>query len=234
MSVQSQRGRKVAARKRNNLAIFYIAIGAVLLIGVAALVTVALRNGNSAVTAVNAPVGRTAEGFYYKGDPEAAVKVIAYEDFQCPACAFYNKNLAPLVTRDYIETGKIQFIYHEFPLDIHENAVPSGEAARCAADQNPAKFWEMHDMLFVNQALWAQASAPANLFSSYAGQIGLNRASFDSCMSAGTHNAAVVAAGEGAIAAGANATPTFSVNGQLVDSNGLIPAIDAALRAAGQ
>lgn len=234
MSVQSQRGRKVEARKRNNLTIFYVAIGAVLLIGVAALATVMLRSTNSAVSPVNAPVGRTEEGFYYKGDPEAAVKVIAYEDFQCPACAFYNKNLAPLVARDYIEPGKIQFIYHEFPLDIHANAVPASEAARCAADQNPAKFWEMHDMLFVNQAQWAQVGSPTNLFSSYAGQIGLNRGTFDSCMSAGTHNADVVAAGQGAIAAGANATPTFSVNGQLVDSNGLIPAIDAALRAAGQ
>lgn len=234
MSVQSQRGRKVEARKRNNLTIFYIAIGAVLLIGIAALATVMLRSGGSAVTPVNAPVGRTAEGFYYKGDPEAAVKVIAYEDYQCPACAFYNKNLAPLVARDYIDTGRIQFIYHEFPLDIHPNAVPASEAARCAADQSPGKFWEMHDMLFVNQAQWAQLSSPNNVFGGYAGQIGLDRGAFESCLSAGTHNAAVVAAGEAAIAAGAQATPTFSVNGQLVDSNGLIPAIDAALRAAGQ
>lgn len=234
MSVQTQRGRKVAARKRNNLTIFYIAIGAVLLIGVAALATVILRSTNTAITPVNAPVGRTEDGFYYKGNPDAVVQVRAYEDYQCPACAFFNKNLAPLLSRDYIEQGKIQFIYHEFPLDIHPNAVPASEAARCAADQNPAKYWEMHDMLFVNQAQWAQLSSPVNTFSSYAGQIGLDRGAFESCMNAGTHNAAVVAAGDAAAAAGANATPTFNVNGQLVDSNGLIPAIDAALRAAGQ
>jgi len=234
MSVQSQRGRKVEARKRNNLTIFYIVIGAVLLVGVGALATMVLRNTNTAITPVTAPVGTTEDGFFYKGSPEAPVKVVAFEDFQCPACAFYNKNLAPLVARDYIDTGKIQFIYHEFPLDVHPNAVPAAEAARCAADQSPAKYWEMHDMLFVNQAQWAQLGSPTNTFSGYAGQIGLDRNAFNSCMSAGTHNAAVVAAGEAAIAAGAQATPTFSVNGQLVDANGLIPAIDAALRAAGQ
>jgi protein-disulfide isomerase len=232
MGVRSQRGRKVEATKRNPLTIFYIVIGAILVVGIAFLATMMLRNSSSNIAAPNAPVGRTEEGFYYKGNPAAAVTVIAYEDYQCPACAFFNQNLMPVLERDYIDTGRIQFVYHEFPLDVHPNAVPAGQAARCAGDQG--KFWEMHDMLYLNQSQWAQLSTTNNVFGGYAGQLGINRADFDACVSAGTHTADVSAAGAAAIAAGAQATPSFAVNGQFVNSSGLVPAIDAALRAAGQ
>lgn len=231
---QSQRGRKVVAKKKNPLVPFYWGVGALVILGAAFLITYAARGGfgGSAVSPVNAPTGRTEEGFWYKGSPDAAVTVIEYGDFQCPTCAFYFKNLGPIITRDYIEPGKVQFVYHEFPLDSHQHAVPAAEAARCAGDQG--KYWEMHDMLFINQDQWSLLSTVDNVFSGYAGQIGLNRADFDACMSAGTHNAAVVAAGQSSIERGITGTPTFDVNGQLVDLNGLPGAIEAALRAAGQ
>lgn len=92
----------------------------------------------------------------------------------------------------------------------------ASEAARCAGDQG--NYWQMHDMLFTNQDQWAPLSTVSKVFSGYAGQLGLNRADFDACLANGTHNA----------------TPTFSVNGQLIDATGLPGAIDAALRAAGQ
>jgi protein-disulfide isomerase len=230
----SRRGRKIVTPKRNPLVPFYIGVGAVLLIAVAFLITYMVRgSGANAIGEVNAPVGQTAEGYWYKGNPDAAVKVVAFEDYQCPACAFFNRNLGPIIDRDYVETGRVQFIYHEFPLsDIHPHAVAAGEAARCAGDQG--RYWQMHDMLFQNQDQWSPLSTVTNVFSGYAGQLGLNRADFDACMSAGTHNAAVVAAGQAAIAAGAQATPNFTVNGQLVESSALPAAIEAALRAAGQ
>jgi protein-disulfide isomerase len=233
-SVPSQRGRKVAAPKRNPLVPFYLGVGALLLVGAAFLITYLVRSsGPSEIAAVNAPVGQTEEGYWYMGEPDAAVKVIGYEDYQCPACAFYEANLAEIIKRDYVESGKIQFIYHEFPLvDIHPHAVPAAEAARCAGDQG--QYWQMHSLLYANQDQWSPLSTVSNVFSGYAGQLGLNRATFDSCMSGGTHNAAVLAAGQDAAIAGANATPTFSVNGQLVDASGLPGAIEAALRSSGQ
>lgn len=231
---QSQRGRKVVAKKKNPLVPFYWGVGALVILGAAFLITFAARGGfgGAAVTPVNAPVGQTAEGFWYKGSPDAPVKVIKYSDYQCPSCAFYFRNLGPIISRDYIEQGKVQFIYHEFPLDSHQHAVAAGVAARCAGDQG--SYWSFHDMLFINQDQWAQLSTVNNVFSGYAGQLGLNRAEFDACMSAGTHNAAVVAAGQASIARGITGTPTFDVNGQLTDTTGLPGAIEAALRAAGQ
>ncbi|MBO9320087.1 MAG: thioredoxin domain-containing protein, partial [Chloroflexus sp.] len=141
MSVQSTRGRRVKAAKQNNLLYLYIAVGVVAMVAVVGLVIFLNRNSNE-VKAPMAPVGRTAEGFYYKGNPDAAVKVIAFEDFQCPGCAYFSRNLAPILERDYINTGRVQFIFHELPLtNIHPNAVAAAEAARCAGDQG--KFWEM-------------------------------------------------------------------------------------------
>lgn len=232
MSVQSTRGRRVKTAKQNNLLYLYIAVGVIAVIAITSLVVLLTRN-NTEVKAPTAPVGQTEEGFYYKGDPNAAVKVIAFEDYQCPGCAYFSRNLAPILERDYINTGRVQFIYHELPLtNIHPNAVAAAEAARCAGDQG--KYWEMHDQLFANQSLWAQVNSPLNVFSGYAGRIGIDRAAFDACMQAGTHREAILAAAQEAAALGVQATPSFSVNGQVVDSGRLFTAIDAALRAAGR
>lgn len=236
MSVQGRRGRKVARNNRNSLTTFYMLVGGVLILVIGFVAVYAMRGGfSSEVTPVTAPVGRTDDGYYYKGSPDAAVTVIEYGDYQCPSCAFYDKSLAPIIDRDYVNTGKIKFIYHELPLtNIHPNAQVAAEAARCAGDQDVAKYWQMHDMLFLNQDSWAGLSSPQNVFSSYAGQIGLNRATFESCLSSGANTAAIQASEQAGVAAGIQATPTFDVNGTKVSASDLAAAIDAALRAAGQ
>lgn len=232
-SVSGQRGRKVTARKQNPLTIFYLVVGAIALIGIAGLATWFLRSrANPPIAAPTVPVGQTDEGFWYKGNPDAPVTVTEYADYQCPSCAYYDRNLAPNISRDYLETGKVKFVYHEVPLDGHRHAVAAAVAARCAGEQG--KFWQMHDMLYLNQQQWSPLNNVQNVFSGYAGQLALDRAAFDACMSNGAHAQAVTAAAETAFAAGVNATPTFNVNGQIVDMRGLPGAIEAALRAAGQ
>ncbi|PDW02473.1 DsbA family protein [Candidatus Viridilinea mediisalina] len=231
---QARRGRKVAAKQRNPLLPFYLGVGALLVVGIAFLVTFAIRGGFGGGVAdqVNAPVGQTADGFWYKGDPDAPVTVIKYSDFQCPSCAFYYRNLGKIIERDYIETGKVHFIYHEFPLEGFQNALPAGEASRCAGEQGA--YWGMHSLLMQNQDTWAPLSNARNVFSGYAGQLGINRAAFDECLSSGRHRETLLAAAQSAIAAGITGTPTFEVNGQVVNTSGLPGAIEAALRAAGQ
>jgi protein-disulfide isomerase len=236
MSVQGQRGRKVARKSGNSLNTFYMLVGGVLVLVLGFVGVFALRAGSSSnVAPVTAPIGRTDDGHYYKGSPNATIKVTEYGDYQCPSCAFYDKSIAPIIDRDYVNTGKVQFIYHELPLtSIHQNAQISAEAARCAGDQDVAKFWQMHDMLFLNQDQWVTLSSPQNTFSSYAGQLGLNRSAFDSCLSGGANTAVINASEQSGVAAGITATPTFDVNGTRVSANELAATIDAALRAAGQ
>ncbi|RRR74077.1 MAG: DsbA family protein [Candidatus Viridilinea halotolerans] len=229
-----RRGRKVVAKKDNPLLPFYLGVGALLIVGIAFLVTFALRGGfgSSVADDVNAPVGQTAEGFWYKGDPDAPVTVVKYSDFQCPSCAFYYRNLGKIIERDYIETGKVLFVYHEFPLEGFPNSLPAGEASRCAGDQDA--YWGMHSLLMMNQDTWSPLSNTRNVFSGYAGQLGINRTTFDECMASGKYRETLLAAAQDGIAKGITGTPTFEVNGQVVNANGLPGAIEAALSAAGQ
>lgn len=230
----SQRGRRVTTKQRNPLVPFYWAVGAIVILGVAFLITFAARGGfgGSTVTPVNAPVGQTDDGFWYKGDPDAPVTVIKYSDFQCPSCGFYVQRMSSVIERDYIEQGKVKFVYHEFPLNGHQHAIAAGSAARCAGDQG--QFWGMHDLIFQNQDIWSQARTVNNIFSGYAGQLGIDRAAFDQCLSSEKYTPAMTAAAEASIARGVTGTPTFEVNGTLVNMNGLTSAIETALRAAGQ
>ncbi len=242
MSMQTQRGRKVQNRRGGQpLRIFLIALGAIVIIGAAFLITVALSGGFGSnqnqnrveVEELTVPVGTTPEGFYYKGDPNAPVKVVEYADFQCPACAAFARSLAPDIMRDYIETGKVQFIYHDFPLRQHPNAPKAAEAARCAGDQN--RFWQMHDVIFARQTEWSALSSPLNRFTQYAEELGLNTSEFQSCLNSGKHSAQVVRAAQVSAQLNITGTPSFIVNnGAPISSAELTAAIEAALAAQGQ
>jgi len=123
-----------------------------------------------------------------KGSPDAEITIIEFSDFQCPFCwRFYTQTL-PLIDKEYISTGKVNFVYRDFPIiSIHPNAVPAALAGECADDQG--KFWEMHDIIFINQKNWQglQPSQSANLFKEYAVEIGLNVDEFNSCVDSGKY-----------------------------------------------
>ena len=118
-----------------------------------------------------------------KGNPDAKITIIEFSDFQCPFCAKFHKDTLPLLEKNYISTGKVNFVYRDFPIQsIHPNAVPAALASECADDQG--KYWEIHDMILQNQNNWKSLSIEQsiNLFSKYAYEIGLNDIEFDTCM----------------------------------------------------
>jgi protein-disulfide isomerase len=240
MSSQSQgrRGRRVQPRKSNRgTFIFWSIIGIVVAGAAAFLITVSLTGGFTPVdpieaSTVNAPVGQTDEGFWYKGDPEAPVQVFKYSDFQCPACANYDLTLGPVVDSQYVETGQVQFVYHDFPLQIHANSAEAHQASRCAGDQE--MYWSYHDVLFQRQSEWSSLGSPTNQFVAYAGALGMDEDAFRACLNEGTYADAVSQAAQSAIAAQISATPTFVINGQQFNSSELMQAIEAALQANGQ
>ncbi len=85
-----------------------------------------------AVRALNAPTGQTADGYWYKGNADAPVTVTVFGDFQCLSCAAAYQRIEGGIDTTYIETGKVKFIYHDFPLPMHPNAIPAAQAARAA------------------------------------------------------------------------------------------------------
>ena len=75
--------------------------------------------------------------------------MVEFSDFQCPFCRTFWSGVLPQIKKEYIDTGKVRFVYRDYPLSFHPAAQPAAEAAECADDQS--KFWEMHDKIFSEQ-----------------------------------------------------------------------------------
>jgi protein-disulfide isomerase len=111
----------------------------------------------------------------------------------------------PQIIRDYVATGKVKYIFSDFPLNsLHPQALKAAEAAACAGDQD--KFWQMHDQLFNSQH-----ALSTNTLSLHAQAIGLNTATFQQCLFSGKHQDKVRRNLETASSLGVNGTPTFFI-----------------------
>ncbi len=89
------------------------------------------------------------------GDENAPIVMLEFSDFQCPFCGKFWAETLPQIEKNYVDTGKVLFVYKDFPLrEIHPFAQKAAEAALCAGDEG--NFWEYHDELFKNQVQWAK------------------------------------------------------------------------------
>ena len=139
-----------------------------------------------------------------KGDRSAKVAVIEFSDYQCPFCSRYSRDTLPQITTDYIDTGKIRYVFRDLPLSFHKQAFKAAEAAHCAGAQG--KFWEMHDALFQNQS----ALAPEQL-AAHGRTLGLEESAFQECLTSGRFAADVNKDIADAGAVGITGTPAFLV-----------------------
>ncbi len=147
------------------------------------------------------------------GNPEAAVTIIEFSDFQCPFCRSFWRDTLPQISERYIKTGKVRFIYRDFPLSIHEMAETYAQAAECANEQG--KFWPMHDKIFAEQE--ARGRGTISGFSAadvkrWAREIGLDGGAFDACLDSEKYADEVAADFRAGQAAGASGTPAFIIN----------------------
>ncbi len=163
------------------------------------------RAGQGAPTAPAGPVRASLGDVPALGPPTASVTLVEFSDYQCPFCQRFFQATLPALKKDYIDTGKVRYVFRDFPLDqIHPQARKAAEAAHCAGDQS--KYWEMHDVLFRNQ----QALEVPKL-SEHARALGLDGLRFDQCLSAGTHAARVNQGLTDGRATGVQGTPGFVV-----------------------
>ena len=181
------------------------------LLPTAALVAVALLAGPAVTGSAQQDLLIAART---KGSATAPVTMYEMSDFQCPFCAEYALETAPVVDREYVATGKVRVIFVNFPLPMHRNAVPAAELAMCAARQG--RFWPMHDILFRTQRRWQGLAEPGTYFLSLGDSIGADRDSLTSCVRTGEERALVRSDAEGAVRSGAHSTPTFYIEGGLV------------------
>jgi protein-disulfide isomerase len=123
-----------------------------------------------------------------KGNPNAPITIIEFSDFQCPFCKRFHETTLPMLEKNYISTGKVKFVYRDFPItNIHPNAVPTALASECADDQG--KFWEYHDKIFVNQKSWQdlEIADSVNVLKQYAIELGLDMGEFNQCLETGKY-----------------------------------------------
>lgn len=160
-----------------------------------------------------------------KGNSNAKVTLIEYSDFQCPACATYY----PLLKQISTEYGdKIAIVYRHFPLrQIHRNAQLAAQAAEAAGLQG--KFWQMHDLLFTEQQSWSKDIRPEAAFVNYAKKLFLDIDRFESDLKSKAVVEKVNQDYSGGLNAGVNATPSFALNGTLVQNPGSYAALKEML-----
>jgi protein-disulfide isomerase len=144
-----------------------------------------------------------------KGNPDAAVTLVEYSDFQCPACASFQPVIEELM-KQYGEN--LRFEYKHYPLPIHPFAQQAAVAAEAAGQQG--KFYEYHDALFKNQQEWSSSVAPGAFFVKYAEELGLDVEKFRRQQKSALLRDDVRADLAEARELGLTGTPTFFLNGE--------------------
>lgn len=160
-----------------------------------------------------APMGVDADGNFYRGDPQAPVKLVEFSDFQCPYCGRHVLQTGPQLEEKYIATGKVVAYFRHFPLSqIHPNALPASKAAYCAGQQAPRFFWDMHGWLFANQTTWSNAGDPAAQFRQAALSFGVDGGRYDACLADPQTEARINRDLQEGAALGVEGTPAFFIN----------------------
>ena len=149
------------------------------------------------------------------GDPDAPVKIVLYSDFLCVYCMHHWDETEPEIIERYVETGKVYYEYRSFGDFLGPQSATAAEAAYCASDQE--KFWEYHDILFLNWTGEGTGDFSLNRLKGYADAIDLDVKAFSDCLAEGNYKSWLDRDVTNANADGVRATPTFIINGKLIE-----------------
>lgn len=145
----------------------------------------------------------------------AKVTVVEFGDYQCPACGA-TEPIFEQVIAAYAANPNFNFVFRNFPLPMHGNALIAAEAAEAAGAQG--KFWEMHHLLYTNQNDWAESTNPIDFFTTYATTLGLNVTKFKTEVENKKYQSVIDADQSDGNAANVSWTPTIYINGELQQS----------------
>jgi protein-disulfide isomerase len=135
-----------------------------------------LLAGQTPVRPPAAPTTVSVAGAPSRGAREAPLVLMVFSDFQCPMCALFVRETWPRLAREYVDTGRLRFVYRHLPVEeIHAHALGAAQAGVCAHRQD--RFWALHDRLFGQQ----QALAAKEL-AGHAAAAGLDRDAFARCL----------------------------------------------------
>lgn len=134
------------------------------------------REKSAPVQKQTVKLDRSSADDFALGNPDAPVTIMEFFDYQCGFCAKFNKTTFPQIKKNYIDTGKVRFVFRDYILSMHAMAGQAASLATCAQRQN--KYFEMHEVLFENPELLGQAK-----FQDLATKVqGLDLAQLETCL----------------------------------------------------
>ncbi len=174
-------------------------------------ILVARENGGSGVSGTAFLADVVLDQDWSFGKKDARVVLVEYSDFQCPACAAYH----PLVKKLTEELkNDLKFVYRHYPIPGHKNAVVAAKASEAAGSQG--KFWEMQDLLFLNQVEWAESSSAEKKFENYAIKLGLDLDQYKINFNSDKIAVKITDDYDSGNRSGVTYTPSFFLNGKLI------------------
>jgi protein-disulfide isomerase len=154
----------------------------------------------------------TPAGDYFLGRADAPITLEIFGDFQCPVCGEFARTVEPPFFQQYIDTGKVKFVWHDYTW-IGDESVDAAQAARCAGKQG--HFWDYHNYLYAHQRGENLGQfSPANL-EGFAASLGLDMRTFNACFDSGQDHPAIQSALQQGVSVGVDVTPAFLINGDL-------------------
>ncbi|WP_256807929.1 MULTISPECIES: DsbA family protein [unclassified Bradyrhizobium] len=148
------------------------------------------------------------------GSKDAAVTITEYASMTCPHCAAFNEQVFPKIKSEYIDTGKVRYIFREFPLDI--KAAAGSMLSRCIAKDDAPKYFAVTDMLFRQQSDWVMKNTTETL-TRIGKQAGLTQQQVEACLKDQALLDKIAADQKYASEVlKVDSTPTFFVNGEKI------------------
>jgi protein-disulfide isomerase len=154
-----------------------------------------------AVTAESGAATLAISGAPSRGRADAPLTLVELSDFECPSSGRYSRDVFDRIQHEYVDSGKVRYVFRNFPLPRHPHALEAAEAAHCANEQD--RFWELRAILFANQ----QALEEKDL-AQHAMAAGVDARAFARCLR-GETKASVRQERDEAARAGVTGTPTF-------------------------
>ena len=143
------------------------------------------------------------------GPADARVTIVEYASVTCHHCMNFHIETWPKLKAKYIDSGKVRFVFREFPLDALATA--GFMLARCSGDD---KWYAVLDMLYKTQEGWAHSPQPADALMTTMRQTGMNKEQFETCLNDQKLLESITAIRKRGMDLGVNSTPTFFINGE--------------------
>lgn len=186
--------------------------------GVAVVIILLFANGLGSsgagpIKSPNFPVNANLEHDRTLGDPNAPITIEEWADFQCPVCREFYANLEPPLLANYIETGEVKLVFHDYAF-IGPESKQAAAAARVSQAIGPG-FWPYHDMLYSNQYTENSGAFSQSRLADMAVALGMDRTAFLNALADPTYTNQVQSETAQGTALGVNSTPTLVINGVL-------------------